>query len=142
MSAMVKQRFLAAAARATALRSAAFVVLLGLGSCGGGIYLGFEGVFDESDPYVAIDADEGSARPGETVRILAYATDESGIDRIDFYRYDGDRQVLLGTDEHYPYDLRILVPDDGRTVLHVFVRATDNADNRADSEVIAITVLR
>ena len=126
------------------MRPAAMLLALGasagLGACGGGVFIGFDGSFDDSPPSVSLAAESSAVQAGQTLRVFAAAADESGIDTVAFYRYDGDRSVLLGSDGRSPYEWLLVVPNDGRTVLTVFARATDNAGNRADSALVSVTV--
>jgi hypothetical protein len=106
--------------------------------CGGGLYFEFDD--DELDPVVDLAASATSAQGGATVRLVAAAADESGIDRVSFYRYDGNTAVRLGSDGSPPYDWQFEVPDDGRTSVIVFARAYDHYDNWSDSDLVTIAV--
>lgn len=118
--------------------SVAWVAALLLSGCGGGVYLGWG--FDDSPPAVTITTAATSVPAGQSVRFVAAATDEDGIDHVNFYRLDGGAAVLLGTDTSVPYEWLVTAPSDGRTSLSVFARASDNSGNRADSEVVTIAV--
>jgi len=74
------------------------------------------------------------------VRLVAAAADESGIDEVRFYRYDGNSAVRLGTDGSSPYDWQLQVPADGRASVTVFARAFDEAGNSNDSNRITIAI--
>ena len=125
-----------------------------LAACGGGVSLGFgSGVgvgagvgaglvnnFDRTAPSIALAASPKSVQAGRTVRLAAAAADESGIESVSFLRLDGDTEVVLATVGTAPYELDVVAPADGRSVLNVFARATDNAGNRANSARIAIAV--
>lgn len=124
----------------TRLRLAvAFAATLALGACGGGLYIEI-GDDDDLDPVVDLAASSTSAPGGATVRLVAAAADESGIDRVNFYRYDGNTLVRLGTDGTPPYDWQFLVPDDGRTSVIVFARAYDTWGNAGDSDLVTIAI--
>lgn len=110
-----------------------------LASCGGGVYLEL-GDYDSLPPVVDLAAAAVSARAGDSVRLIAAAADENGIDEVRFYRYDGNTAVRLGSDGFSPYDWQLLVPADGRTSVIVFARAFDNAGNAADSNLVTISI--
>jgi len=111
-----------------------------LAGCGGGVFIGWDGGFDDSPPSVSLAAESSTVQAGQTLRVFAAAADESGIDTVAFYRYDGNRSVLLGSDGRAPYEWQLVVPSDGRTVLTLFARATDNEGNRADSDLVSVSV--
>jgi len=110
-----------------------------LGACGGGIYLEF-GDDDYLAPVVDLAAASLSAQAGQSVRLVAAAADENGIDHVSFYRYDGNTAVRLGSDNAPPYDWQLLLPSDGRTSVIVFARAVDEAGNVADSNLVTISI--
>ena len=106
--------------------------------CGGGLYLEFDD--DNLPPEVSIAAASASAPAGGSVRLVAAAADESGIDRVSFYRYDGNTAVRLGTDTAAPYEWVLSVPNDGRTSVTVFAEAVDREGNRQDSALLSIAI--
>ncbi|HEY0855524.1 MAG TPA: Ig-like domain-containing protein [Albitalea sp.] len=119
--------------------SAAWAAALVLSGCGGGVYLGWG--FDESPPAVTLTTAATSVQAGQSVRFVAAATDENGIDQVSLYRLDGAIAVHLGTDSAAPYEWLVTAPGDGRTSLSVFARARDNSGNRADSDTVTIAVI-
>ncbi|HZE91317.1 MAG TPA: Ig-like domain-containing protein [Rhizobacter sp.] len=111
-----------------------------LSACGGGLYLGFDD-FDDNPPRVDVAVDPTSAQAGQSVRVIASASDdESGVDWVYFYRLDDNLAVRIGDDGRAPYEATMLVPSDGRSSVRVFARAYDFAGNRADSAVVTLTV--
>lgn len=110
-----------------------------LAACGGGIYLEFDD-YDDLPPVVELAASSLSAFAGDSVRLVAAAADENGIDHVSFYRYDGNTAVRLGSDGFSPFDWQLLVPADGRSSVIVFARAFDNAGNAADSNLVTISI--
>ena len=98
-----------------------------LAGCGGGFYLGIDGSFDNTPPSVSLAAGASSVQAGQSLRVVAAAADDSGIDRVAFYQLDGNTAVLLGSD--------------GRGELTLFARAYDWDGNRADSARVVVTVL-
>jgi len=122
------------------LRAAAALVAAALlSACGGGIWIGIDD-FDDQPPAVELAAASTSAPAGSVVRLVAAATDDSGVDRVHFYRYDGNTAVRLGSDSSAPYEWQLLVPSDGRASVTVFARAVDEWDNAADSALVTITI--
>jgi hypothetical protein len=113
-----------------------------LTSCGGGVYLGIElGDPADRDPSVALTAAVSEAPAGATVRLVAAASDDFGVDAVSFYREDGQGAVLLGTDERTPYEFDTVIPASGvGTMWRYFARAIDGAGQSADSAPIEITV--
>ena len=82
-----------------------------------------------------------SVAPGQVVRVVAAASDESGIDSVLFYRVDGaNATTALGTDASAPYEWLVVAPTDGRNTLSVFAHAVDNQGNTADSAVLSIAI--
>ena len=108
-------------------------------ACGGGLYIGF-GDDDFGPPSVSLAAAQTSVRAGETIRVVAAAADENGIDEVAFYRIDSNSALRLGSDGSAPYEWDLVVPDDGRTTLRLFARATDGWGERADSDELVLTV--
>jgi hypothetical protein len=122
-------------------RRLALLATLALAGCGGGFYLGYDYSYDDTAPSVSLAVASTSVRAGDLLRISAAAADDSGIDNVAFYRYDGYSIVPLGSDDRAPYDWQLSVPSDGRSVLTLFARATDWNGNRADSAAVSVNVL-
>ena len=119
--------------------TAASVALL-LSGCGGGVYLGYEWG-DDHPPRVDLVASATEALPGEAVRLVASASDSSGyVDRVTFYRYDGNRLQPLGTDRSAPFEAVLVVPADGRPVVNVVAEAVDGDGESATSGIVGVTV--
>lgn len=124
-------------------RRASCLVPLALAACGGGVYFEIGDGFDEWPPDVAIAASPDPVAAGATLKVVAAATDpETGVESVVLYRLDGNAAVFIGEDRASPYEWLVVAPDDGRTTLQLFARATDREGNRADSEVVAVRVLR
>ena len=116
---------------------------LGLAACGGGFSLGINigDDFDFSPPSISIAASPSAVRAGDSVRIVAAAADESGIEAVSFYRLDGNSAVLLGSVGSEPYQWLVVAPGDGRATLRVFATALDRAGNRADSGTVSVDIV-
>ena len=113
-----------------------------LGACGGGLWIGIDGSWgDDRAPSVSIASAATSAVAGGTLRVVAAAADDDGIDEVSFFRRDGNRWTLLGSDGTQPYEWMVAVPVDGRSVLEVYARATDRSGWQADSEVLQVSIV-
>lgn len=125
------------------LAALAVLAACGLAGCGGGIYLGL-GYGDDLDqpPGVALTASASEALPGATVRLAAAATDDFGVDEVQFLRrHDDGSDSALGSDGNAPYELDIAVPAvPAGTVLRYLARAVDGARQSTDSTLVSITV--
>jgi hypothetical protein len=110
-----------------------------LTACGGGAFFGF-GPIDDVPPAVSLASAATTVKAGATVRFVAAASDENGIDSVAFYRVDSNGSTLLGSDSNAPYEWVVTAPSDGRTTLGVFARATDTDGNEADSSTVTIDI--
>ncbi len=125
---------------------AGLLTVLSLAGCGGGVSIGIGiGIgdgFDDGPPSVSIAAASARVAPGASVALVAAASDGNGIDEVAFYRLDGNAAVRLGSDGSRPYEWTVVAPDDGRSTLRVFARATDGVGRQADSELLLIDIVR
>lgn len=121
-------------------RLAPLCATLLLAGCGGGLYLGWGDYDDDGAPSVSIATAQSSVPAGGVLRVVAAASDDSGIDEVAFYRLDGGAAVRLGSDGSAPYEWNVVAPADGRSTLSVFARARDGAGNTADSSVLSVSV--
>jgi hypothetical protein len=124
-------------ARAKALFAAALMALLA--GCGGGVYLGYDYIPDDP-PHVDLAASTDEALPNEVVRLVAAASDDFAVDRVSFYRIDGNRSVLLVTDRSAPWQLDTLIPADAVGSVRYFARAVDDAGQSRDSTVVTVFI--
>jgi hypothetical protein len=114
-----------------------------LAGCGGGVYLGFGWDFgDGFAPSVSLAVSPTEAAPGQVVALAAAASDFDGIDQVTFYRLDGGVATPLAGDGRAPYSLQTAIPLDASGSVSYFARAIDNSGDRADSNVVTVTVLR
>lgn len=113
-----------------------------LAACGGGVFLGIElGDPNDRDPSVALTAAVSEAPAGATVRLVAAASDDFGVDAVSFYREDARGAVLLGSDGRAPYEIDTVIPASPvGTVWRYFARAVDGAGQSSDSAPIEIVV--
>lgn len=133
--------------------AAALCGLLALASCGGGVSVGGSygdggyyvggGIgydFDFTRPSVSIAAAESEVQAGQRVRIVAAASDESGIESVTLYRVDPGGDRLLSSLGNRPYEWSEPAPSDGRASVSYYAQATDNAGNRANSGRVTIAI--
>jgi hypothetical protein len=109
--------------------------------CGGGVYFGW-GFGDGFAPSVSLAVSPTEAAPGDTVTLAAAASDFDGIDQVAFYRLDGDVATPLAALARPPYNLETAVPLDASGSVSYFARAIDNSGDRADSNVVTVSVVR
>jgi hypothetical protein len=124
-------------ARAKALFLAALMALLA--GCGGDVYLGYDYIPDDP-PHVDLATSTDEALPNEVVRLVAAASDDFAVDRVSFYRIDGNRSVLLVTDRSAPWQLDTLIPADAAGSVRYFARAVDDAGQSRDSTVVTVFI--
>jgi hypothetical protein len=114
-------------------------LLLLLAGCGGSLYLS-TGTGDEP-PAVSLALGANSAAQGATVRLAAAAVDDNGVALVAFFRVEADgRQTPLGIDTAAPYEVDTVVPTDASGSVRFFARATDTANQAADSAVVSLAV--
>lgn len=125
-------------------RAALAATALLLAGCGGGLWISigdddWDG--DGTDPSVSLTTAASSVPAGGTLRVVAAASDDSGIDEVAFYRDDAGTWTRLGSDGSEPYEWLVPVPADGRTTVIVLARATDNSGERGDSRLLVVPVV-
>ncbi len=129
--------------RRTARLGGLVAAVFAVSACGGGITIGFGlDTFDRTPPAVSLAASPATGAPGQTVRLVAAAADDNGIDVVGFFRLDNGQAQALGTIGRPPYELSVTLPTDGRSVASYFARAIDNVGNRADSARVDVTISR
>jgi hypothetical protein len=121
---------------------ASFAACVALAGCGGGIYIGFGGD-DDRAPQVSLVASTAVASPGQTITLLAAASDDYGVERVEFFRIEGNgNAVSLGFDGSAPYRFDTALPDTGAGTVRYFARAFDEGDQFNDSGTFSVTVMR
>ena len=119
------------------------VAALALGACGGGFYFNFGsdlGVFDGSSPEVSLASASTTAAPGQSVRLVAAASDDVGIDSVAFYRVDAAADIALGSDGSAPYEWDAPIPAGASGALQFFAIATDVSGNTTRSAPVVVLV--
>jgi hypothetical protein len=117
--------------------------LLLLAGCGGGVFLGVQlGDSGDQPPDVALSSAVTEAPAGASVRLVAAASDDFGVDAVAFYRQEGSGpSTLLANDPLSPYQTDTVIPaSPAGTVWRYFARAFDGAGQHSDSAVVEITV--
>ncbi|MEY2686710.1 MAG: hypothetical protein RL375_908 [Pseudomonadota bacterium] len=117
-----------------------------LAGCGGGIVISL-GDYGDLPPDVSLVANVSQAFAGDVVTLSAAASDDYGVDTVEFYRVEpGGSRTLLGTDGRAPWTLDTLMPDvigsSGSTIVRYLARATDGAGQRSESATITVQQLR
>lgn len=120
------------------LRCAPALLLAGCG--GGSFYLALGDDFSDP-PRVELAAAETVVQPLQTVRLVAAAADDSGfVDRVLFFRFDGEQIVRIALDGVPPYEANMVVPNDGRNFVSVFARAVDGDGEEGDSNLVTLEI--
>jgi hypothetical protein len=128
-------------------RLGAAAALLACAGCGGGLFLNVGGSFgdgfdDGNGPDVNLASAATSASPGQTVHLVAAASDDVGIDSVAFYRADLQSDTLLGSDGNAPYEWDAQIPGGAAGgAVQFFAIATDVAGNRSRSASVVINVV-
>ena len=118
-----------------AIALAAATLLYG---CQAGFYLGI-GPGDDP-PSVSLAVSPSAAARGDTVGLVAAATDDFRVVEVAFYRADTSGNVLLGRDSSAPYALDTAIPAGASGEVRYFARATDDAGQVGESQTVAVTV--
>ncbi len=114
--------------------------LLGLSACGGGVYVGW-GPDGDLPPSVSLTAAVTSAAPGESIRLVAAATDDFGVDEVALWRIERDGSANeLARDSAWPWEFTTTVPADAGGSVRYFARATDDVGQQSDSGTVTVTV--
>lgn len=107
--------------------------------CGGSVSLGFV-LGDDDRPTASLAVSPTSAAPGDALRLVAAASDDYGVDYVEFYRLDTSGSTLLGFDGLPPYQLDTTVPAGASGSVQFFARAVDGGGQRGDSAVVTVDV--
>lgn len=126
--------------KAATRRLLPLVLPLALGACGGGVWFGFGDGFDDIPPSISLTSNVTTVAAGGPVTLIAAAADENGVEEVRFYRDDGGTANLLCSDGSEPFQCVTNAPNDGRTALVVFARATDTEGNTSQSSAISIVI--
>jgi len=120
--------------------AAAAALALCLASCGGGVSFGFGG-FDDP-PSVSLATSVDAAHAGDTVRLVAAASDDFGVDFVVFYRLESDGSTTrLGEDGVGPFQWDATMPSTSATRVQFFARAVDGAGQASDSALVSVSLI-
>lgn len=130
--------------RLTRLLAAASLALAG---CGGGIVIGLGGGYDDFPPDVSLVINVDRAFAGDVLRLSAAASDDYGVDTVEFYRIEpSGSRTFLGADGRAPWTIDTAMPDvitsNGSTFARYIARAIDGAGQISDSAIVAVQQLR
>ena len=114
------------------------VIAILLGGCNVGGFISF-GPGDDP-PSVSLAASPSSATRGETVGLVAAASDDYLVVEVAFYRLDGSSITLLGRDNSAPYTLDTVVPAGAGLEVRYLARAVDDAGQRGESQPVSVAV--
>jgi hypothetical protein len=124
-------------------RAALVSLLLVLGGCGGGIYYS-EGFDDhplvDQPPTASIAANTTVTAPGSTLRLIAAAADDFGVQGVDFYIRDARGDILLAHLNGAPWEIITTVPNNAVGVVTYVVRAIDDIGQESAPAVVNIAV--
>lgn len=117
----------------------ALAAAVAVAGCGGSISLGF-GHYNDNPPSVSLVVSPTSAARGDTLRLLAAASDDYGVVAVEFYRVDPGGTTLLGSDAAPPYQLDTTVPAGASANVQYVARAVDDVGQRTDSAAVVVVV--
>jgi len=107
-------------------------------ACNAGVYLTL-GPLD-NPPSVSLAASPAIASRGDSISLVAAASDDYRVVEVAFYRVDVGGNTLLGRDSSAPYAFVTAVPAGASGELNFFARATDDAGQVGQSQVVAVVV--
>ena len=114
-----------------------------LSACGGGLYVGWSETGADAPPSVNLASTSKTAHVGEVVHLIAAASDDYSISRVEFYRIELDgRSTYLGSDGWPPYDWDTPLPDTSASSVRYYARAIDDIGQSSTSALISVTTLR
>ena len=114
-----------------------------ISGCGGSLYVGIGDDDFDDPPQVSLVASSSQASAGQNLRLAAAASDDHGVQRVQFFRVERDGSAnSLGNDSTAPFELDTTLPATTATEVRYFARAIDDVGQSTDSATIAVTVLR
>ena len=96
---------------------------------------------DTTNPTTSVTAPAGDGSYNGNIEITADATDDSGIQKVEFYHSSID-DTLIDTDYAFPYETTWNSTDTSEETHSIYVKAYDNAGNVSTSESISVTLDR
>jgi Bacterial Ig domain len=95
---------------------------------------------DDDPPSVSLAASPATASRGETIGLVAAASDDYRVVEVEFFRVDVGGNIRLGRDTSAPYALDTVVPAGASGEVRYVARATDDAGQRGESQTVAAIV--
>jgi hypothetical protein len=107
-----------------------------------GCYIGTDLAFgpDDDPPSVSLAASPATASRGETIGLVAAASDDYRVIEVEFYRVDFGGNTFLGRDSSAPYALDTVVPAGASGEVRYVARATDDAGQKGESQTVAVAI--
>jgi hypothetical protein len=122
---------------------AALLAAATLAGCGGGLYIAVGDDDFDTPPRVSLVASAERASPGQPLRLAAAASDDHGVQRVQFYRLEpGGGATLLGSDTGAPFDWDTTLPATSASEVRYYARAFDFGGQSSDSDTVTVTVQR
>jgi hypothetical protein len=118
--------------------AAAAIATTPMAGCGASFYLGIGP--DDDPPSVSLAVSPVSAAPGETIGLVAAASDDYRVVEVMFYRLDPGGNTPLGRDGSAPYALDTVLPAGASGEVRYVAQAIDDAGQAAESQTVAVTV--
>lgn len=119
---------------AVAISAAATLVA----GCYAGLY--FDIGPGDDPPSVSLAVSPAFAAPGETISLVAAASDDYVVVEVRFLRLDIGGNTLLSRDSSAPYALDTVLPAGASGQVRYLAQALDDAGQVGESQVVAVTV--
>ena len=120
------------------LGAAALASAAAMAACSGGFYIGIGP--GDNPPSVSLAASPAIAAPGDTISLVAAASDDNLVIAVRFLRIDAGGNTLLGRDSSAPYALDTVLPAGASGQVRYLAQAIDDAGQVGESQVVAVTV--
>jgi hypothetical protein len=95
---------------------------------------------DDDPPSVSLAASPALASGGETVGLVAAASDDYRVVEVEFYRLDAGGDTFLGRDNSAPYAIDTVVPAGASGEVRYQALAVDDAGQVSESAVTTVVV--
>ena len=96
---------------------------------------------NDDPPSVSLAASPATASRGETIGLVAAASDDYRVVEVEFYRLDaGGSSSFLGRDGSAPYALETAVPATASGDVRYVARAIDDAGQVGESQAVVVSL--
>ncbi|MES2959898.1 MAG: Ig-like domain-containing protein [Pseudomonadota bacterium] len=95
---------------------------------------------DDDPPSVSLAASPATAEGGETIGLVAAASDDYTVAEVEFYRLDAGGNTFLGRDTSAPYALDTVLPTGASVEVRYLAVAIDDAGQESESAAVAVTL--